>query len=51
MFPVMIYIYYRLSRREEKEVINIYGDEYRKYMEKTTMFIPKRKNSLKNRAV
>jgi protein-S-isoprenylcysteine O-methyltransferase Ste14 len=51
MFPVLVYVYYHLSRREEKEVLNIFGDEYRKYMEKTPMFIPKRKNSFKKRAV
>ncbi len=41
MFPVLIYVYYRLSKREEEEMLKAYGDEYRRYMEKTTMFIPK----------
>lgn len=51
MFPVLVYVYYRLSQREEKEVLKIFGDEYRRYMKKTPMFIPKSKNSFKNRAV
>ncbi len=41
MFPVLIYVYYRLSKREEEEMIKAYGDEYRRYMEKTPMFMPK----------
>ncbi len=41
MFPVLIYVYYRLSKREEEEMIKTYGDEYRRYMEKTPMFMPK----------
>ncbi len=41
MFPVLFVVYYRLSRREESEMIILHGDEYKKYMEKTQMFIPK----------
>ena len=41
MFPVLIYVYYRLSKREEEEMIKAYGDEYRQYVTKTPMFIPK----------
>jgi methanethiol S-methyltransferase len=41
MFPVLIYVYYRLSKREEDEMIKMFGDEYRQYMERTTMFVPK----------
>ncbi len=32
---------YRLSQREEGEMIILHGDEYRRYMEKTPMLIPK----------
>ena len=41
MFPVLIYAYSRLSKKEESEMIRLFGDEYRKYMEHTPMFIPK----------
>lgn len=41
MFPVLVYVYYRLSKVEEKEILKVYGDEYRRYAEKTPMFIPK----------
>lgn len=39
MFPVLFYVYYRLSKREESEMIITFGDEYKRYMEKTPMFI------------
>ena len=41
MFPVLLFVYYRLSKREENEMSNLFGDDYRKYMGKTPMFIPK----------
>ncbi|MEW6569763.1 MAG: isoprenylcysteine carboxylmethyltransferase family protein [Nitrospirota bacterium] len=41
MFPVLVFAYYRLSKREESDMIKMFGDEYRKYMEKTPMFIPR----------
>ncbi len=40
MFPVLVYIYYRLAKREEGEVMKIYGKDYRRYREETPMFIP-----------
>ncbi len=41
MFPVLVFVYYRLSKREESEMVKLFGDEYRRYMEKIPMFIPK----------
>ncbi len=40
MFPVLIYVYYRLSKREESDMMVLYGAEYRGYIGKTPMFIP-----------
>jgi protein-S-isoprenylcysteine O-methyltransferase Ste14 len=40
MFPVLVYMYVRLARREEKEAIVEFGDNYRRYMESTPGFIP-----------
>lgn len=34
MFPVLVSVYYRLSKREESEMIVLFGDEYKGYMEK-----------------
>ncbi|MEK6690949.1 MAG: isoprenylcysteine carboxylmethyltransferase family protein [Nitrospirota bacterium] len=41
MFPMLIYVYYRLSKREENEMAILFGDGYKRYMEKTPMFIPR----------
>ena len=41
MFPILVFVYYRLSKREEGEMIKIFGDEYRRYLDKTPMFIPR----------
>lgn len=50
MFPILVYIYYRLSVREEKEMLKTFGEEYKRYMERIPMFIPiLRKNSQQNR--
>ena len=40
MSPVLFYMYYRLSRQEEADVEKEFGDLYRRYKEKTPMFIP-----------
>lgn len=40
MFPFLVYMYYRLARREEKEMIEKFGNEYREYMKRTHMFLP-----------
>jgi protein-S-isoprenylcysteine O-methyltransferase Ste14 len=41
MFPVLLLVYYRLSKREEREMMVSFGEEYRRYMEKTPMFVPR----------
>lgn len=41
MFPVLVFVYYRLSKREEGEMLKQFGDEYKQYMEIVPMFIPK----------
>lgn len=40
MFPVLVFVYYRLSKKEENEMFKLFGEEYRKYTQKTPMFIP-----------
>lgn len=46
MFPFLVYMYYRLARREEKEMVERFGDEYREYMRRTNMFLPYLKMNL-----
>jgi protein-S-isoprenylcysteine O-methyltransferase Ste14 len=41
MFPVIIIMYVRLAKREEQDMIEEFGEEYKSYMEATKMFIPK----------
>lgn len=43
MFPVLVFMYYRLAKREEQDMIDVFGDQYRDYMEHTPMFIPRLK--------
>ena len=40
LYPVMIGMYLRLAKREEKDMLNEFGDEYREYMKETKIFIP-----------
>ena len=40
MFPVLLVVYMRLARAEEKENLARFGDEYTQYMKKTPAFFP-----------
>lgn len=41
LFPVIVIVYYFLARKEERAVLSQYGDDYRAYMNRTPMFIPR----------
>lgn len=41
MFPVLVFMYVKLARTEEKEAIAEFGDEYRRYMAQVPGFIPR----------
>lgn len=41
MFPILVYMYVRLARREEREILIEFGDAYRRYMASTPAFLPK----------
>jgi protein-S-isoprenylcysteine O-methyltransferase Ste14 len=41
MFPVLVFMYMRLARREEREALASFGDAYRKYTKETPGFIPR----------
>lgn len=45
-FPFYIVIIVILSRKEERELINEFGEEYKKYMKRVPMLIPNIKNIL-----
>ena len=41
LFPVIVLVYWLLARREEKRVLQEFGDEYRAYMRRVPMFFPR----------
>ena len=41
MFPVLVFVYVRLARREEKLALAEFGAEYREYMQRTPAFVPR----------
>ena len=42
MWPVLMLMYYRLARREEKEMESRFGDQYVTYRQRVPMFWPRR---------
>lgn len=40
MFPVLVWTYLRLARREEKEALAEFGEQYARYAESTPRFFP-----------
>lgn len=40
MFPVLVYMYVRLARREEREALAGFGADYARYIEHVPAFIP-----------
>ena len=41
MFPVLVWMYLRLARAEEREALAAFGDAYRAYMARVPAFLPK----------
>ena len=41
MFPILVVIYQRLAKREEKQAIETFGDTYLNYMKMTPAWLPK----------
>jgi len=41
MFPVLVFAYYRLAKREERKMESDFGDEYERYKLTVPMFLPK----------
>lgn len=40
MWPFFVLMYYRLAKKEERDMVKEFGEEYMSYMKKTKMFIP-----------
>ena len=45
MFPILLTMYVRLAKREERDAMDEFGDAYRAYAEATPRFIPRRGRS------
>jgi len=41
LFPVLVYMYTRLARREERDASADFGEEYRRYRDSTPAFFPR----------
>ena len=41
MFPILVTMYVKLARREEREVLAEFGEKYRHYMASTPAFLPR----------
>jgi len=41
LFPVIVWLYHRLARKEEKRMLERFGEEYEAYMRRTPMFFPR----------
>ena len=39
MFPILVFIYYRVSKKEDAELEKLFGKKYKKYKDKVPMFI------------
>jgi protein-S-isoprenylcysteine O-methyltransferase Ste14 len=40
MFPIMTIVYWRLSKSEERDAIEQFGQPYKGYMQQTPAFFP-----------
>jgi protein-S-isoprenylcysteine O-methyltransferase Ste14 len=45
MFPILVVIYTRLARAEEREVAARFGDGWRTYAADTPAFVPRRRHT------
>ena len=41
MWPILVFLYYNLAKREEKEMEKRFGEKYKEYKQRVPMFIPK----------
>ena len=41
MWPILVFLYYNLAKKEEKEMEKRFGEKYKLYKESVPMFIPK----------
>lgn len=44
LFPLIVWAYVRLAKREERAMLERFGDAYRRYQQQVPMFFPRRGN-------
>lgn len=44
LFPIIVFAYYRLARKEEQKTIEKFGKQYLEYKQKVPMFLPAKEN-------
>ncbi|MFC1491409.1 methyltransferase family protein [Nitrospinota bacterium] len=49
MFPFLLFMYFRLARREEKEALAEFGEEYALYTKNVPAFLPRPKSAIQER--
>ncbi len=49
MFPILVTMYVKLARREEKEALTEFGERYQRYMASTPGFIPRVRDVLREK--
>lgn len=42
LFPLILWAYYRLSKKEEEQMVQTFGAAYESYRQRVPMFIPRR---------
>ena len=40
-FPIIVFAYTMLARKEERQMLEKFGDDYREYQRRVPMFIPR----------
>jgi protein-S-isoprenylcysteine O-methyltransferase Ste14 len=41
MFPILVFMYARLAKSEEADMLAQFGEQYRRYMQSVPAFVPK----------
>jgi len=40
LFPILVWAYYRLAKREENQMVKVFGSQYEDYKKRVPMFLP-----------
>lgn len=48
MFPILVFAYYGLAKKEEREMERKFGEKYQEYKKRVPMFLPSFKNIISN---